>query len=91
MGKGTVRAVLGRGVHFGNQVRVAPITVHPRCVAGELEKDDCETEAAGLIGALRANSEELEPAMFDAAVTEIGELPEVAAPGKAIDLTLTDR
>ena len=91
MGKGTVRAVLGRGVQFGNQVRVAPITVHPRCVAGELEKDDCETEAAGLIGALRANSEELEPAMFDAAVTEIGELPEVAAPEKAIDLTPTDR
>ncbi len=76
MEKGGVRVVLGRGVYFGNQVRVAPITVHPRCVAAELEKEDCETEAPGLFNALRANSDELDEALLSAAVTEIGELPE---------------
>ena len=91
MGKGSVRVVLGRGVYFGNQVRVAPITVHPRCVVGELEKDDCETEAPGLIGALRNNSDEFDDALFAAAVAEIGELPEAddegsAAAGSTIDI-----
>jgi hypothetical protein len=76
MEKGSVRVLLGRGVYFGNQVRVAPITVHPRCVAAELEKEDCETEAPGLIGSLRANSSELDDALLAAAVAEIGELPE---------------
>jgi hypothetical protein len=88
--KGSVRAVLGRGVYFGNQVRVAPITVHTKCVVGELEKEDCETEVAGLIDAFRANSEGFDATLFAAAVTEIGELPEVEdepAEGQAIDLT----
>ena len=93
MGKGSVRVVLGRGVYFGNQVRVAPITVHPRCVVGELEKDDCETEAPGLIEALRANSDEFDDALFSAAVAEIGELPEAedersAADGPVMDIKL---
>jgi hypothetical protein len=91
MEKGSVRVVLGRGVYFGNQVRVAPITVHPRCVAGELEKDDCETETAGLVEALQANSGEFDAALFAAAVAEIGELPEPdeqppAADGEVIDI-----
>ncbi len=91
MDKGSVRVLLGRGVYFGNQVRVAPITVHPRCVATELEKDDCETEAPGLIEALRANSDELDDALFAAVVAEIGELPEAeeddaAAVGTPIDI-----
>ena len=90
MEKGSARVVLGRGVYFGNQVRVAPITVHPRCVASELEKDDCETESPGLVNALRANSGELDDALFAAAVAEIGELPEeeeeTAAGGAAIDI-----
>ncbi|NIM01215.1 MAG: hypothetical protein GTN89_10355 [Acidobacteria bacterium] len=90
MEKGSVRAVLGRGVYFGNQVRVAPITVHPRCVAAELEKDDCETEVEGLIDAMRANSGEFDPALFAAAVADIGELPEgepqPAAAGETIDI-----
>ena len=91
MDKGSVRVVLGRGVYFGNQVRVAPITVHPRCVAGELEKDDCETEAAGLIGALGTNSGEFDAALLAATVREIGELPEAeeepsAADGEVIDI-----
>jgi hypothetical protein len=93
MEKGSVRAVLGRGVYFGNQVRVAPITVHPKCVAGELEKDDCETAVAGLIDAMRDNTEGLDAALFASTVAEIGELPEVEdepAEGTAIDLTPTD-
>ena len=80
MNKGSVRVVLGRGVYFGNQVRVAPITVHPRCVVSELEKDDCETEAPGLIDALRANSDEFDSALFGAVVVEIGELAEAEEP-----------
>lgn len=76
MDKGSLRAVLGRGVTFGNQVRVTPITVHPRCVVAELGKDDCETEVAGLIEALRANSEDIDAGLFATAVAEIGELPE---------------
>ena len=93
MEKGSVRAILGRGVYFGNQVRVAPITVHPKCVAGELEKDDCETEIAGLVDAMRANSGEFDSALFDKAVEEMGELPEPdeePAEGQAIDLKPTD-
>ncbi len=88
MEKGSVRAVLGRGVYFGNQVRVAPITVHPRCVAAELEKDDCETEVDGLIDSMRANSGEFDPTLFSATVAEIGELPEPepAEAGEAIDI-----
>ncbi len=82
--------MLGRGVYFGNQVRVAPITVHPKCVAAELEKDDCETEVEGLIDAMRANSGEFDEALFAAAVAEIGELPEAepepAVAGEAIDI-----
>jgi len=90
MEKGNVRAVLGRGVYFGNQVRVAPITVHPACVAAELEKDDCETEAPGLIEMMRANSE-VDEALFTTTVAEIGELPEaeeeeVAPGGSTIDI-----
>jgi len=76
MEKGSVRVALGRGVYFGNQVRVAPIHVHPHCVAGELEKEDCETEVDGLINALRTNSGDFDATFFAAAVAEIGELPE---------------
>ena len=90
MEKGSVRVVLGRGVYFGNQVRVAPITVHPRCVVGELEKDDCETEAPGLIGALRANSGEFDDALFSATVAEIGELPEIEDEDSASDRPAID-
>jgi len=91
MDKGGVRVVLGRGVYFGNQVRVAPITVHPRCVAAELEKDDCETEVAGLVDALRVNSDEFDAGLLAAAVAEIGDLPEAeeeetVAAGEPIDI-----
>jgi hypothetical protein len=74
--KGGVRVVLGRGVYFGNQVRVAPITVHPRCVSAELEKEDCETESGGFVNALRSNSDDFDDALLTATVTEIGQLPE---------------
>ena len=89
MEKGSARVVLGRGVYFGNQVRVAPITVHPKCVSAEMEKEDCETEPTGFFEALRANTEELDEAVIAAAVTEIGELPEAdeePEPDKAIDI-----
>lgn len=90
MEKGSVRVVLGRGVYFGSQVRVAPITVHPRCVVGELEKEDCETEAPGLIGALRANSDEFDDVLFATTVSEIGELPEAEDEGSVSERTAID-
>ena len=45
--KGALRVILGRGVYFGNQVRTSPTIVHPRCVAEELQADDCMTEVGG--------------------------------------------
>ena len=76
MEKGSYRVVLGRGVYFGNQVRVAPIAVHAACVAKELDSQDCETEVEGFFDALRANSGEIESAAIEATITAIGELPD---------------
>lgn len=72
--KGSLRVTLGREVTFGNQVRVAPANVHPRCVAAELDNPECSVEADGLAGALRANSPELSAEQLDRAVAEIGAL-----------------
>jgi hypothetical protein len=74
MEKGSLRVVLGRGVYFGNQVRTAPINVHPGCVREEMAAGDCTTEAEGFAEALRANSEGVEAAVIDTLLAEIGEL-----------------
>jgi hypothetical protein len=76
MEKGSLRVVLGREIEFGSQYRTMPIHVHPRCVADELEKPDCNTEADGFAHALRSNSEGLTEAQIDSALSDIGELPE---------------
>lgn len=80
MEKGSLRVVLGREIEFGSQYRTMPIHVHPRCVADELEKPDCNTEVDGFANALRANSEGLTEEQIDSVVHEVGELPEAEEP-----------
>jgi hypothetical protein len=72
--KGDLRVVLGRGVYFGSQVRTAPINVHPRCVATELQAEDCSTEAEGFEAAIRANTTDLSAEQLDKLMTQIGNL-----------------
>jgi len=72
--KGTPRVVIGRSVEFGQQVRTAPINVHPGCVAQALRAEDCATPAEGFFEALRSNSRGVDEAVIEAAVTEIGSL-----------------
>jgi hypothetical protein len=72
--KGALRITLGREVEFGNQVRIGPINVHPRCVAQELRADDCGTASEGFADALRAHSKDVSPESLDDVLREIGEL-----------------
>lgn len=72
--KDSMRVVLGREVEFGNQVRVGPINVHPRCVAAELKADDCGTSSETFAEQLRANSEGVPADRVAATITEIGDL-----------------
>jgi len=72
--KDSLRVVLGRDVEFGQQVRTAPINVHPRCVAAELMAEDCGTEIEGFDDALRANSRGVTEEQINAVLAEIGEL-----------------
>ena len=72
--KGALRITLGREVEFGNQVRVGPINVHPRCVAKEMRADDCGTAPEGFADALRSNSDGVSTETLDAVLAEIGEL-----------------
>jgi Poly(ADP-ribose) polymerase and DNA-Ligase Zn-finger region len=78
--KGSLRVVLGREIEFGNQYRTMPIQVHPACVATEIEREDCSTEAAGFAEAIRANSQGLSAEQLDAVVEGVGELTEEEAP-----------
>lgn len=80
MEKGSLRVVLGREVEFGNQYRTMPIQVHARCVAGEIDKDDCNTEADGFGAALRANSRGLTQEQIETILQEVGQLPQSEAP-----------
>jgi hypothetical protein len=57
-----------------------PIQVHPRCVALELEREDCATEATGFADAIRANSQGLTSEQIDAVLEGVGELEEEEAP-----------
>lgn len=67
------RVVLAREVAFGSQVRSGPISVHPACVADELDAEDCVTEVDGFGEALHRNSG-LDTETVDAALAEIGDL-----------------
>jgi hypothetical protein len=71
MEKGSVRIVLGRRIQFGNQVRTAPIHVHPRCVQAALDAEDNATETAGLIEALRESGSELPSNRLEQALAEV--------------------
>lgn len=70
--EGSLRVILAREVEFGRQVRVGPINVHPGCVAPELAREDCATEAEGLEEALSGNSPQLSAAQREALWSEIG-------------------
>ena len=72
--KDSLRVALLREVAFGNQVRAAPINVHPGCVSAEIRAEDCGTELDGFDRALRANSRGIDPADVDRVLAEIGEL-----------------
>jgi hypothetical protein len=80
MEKGSLRVVLGREVEFGNQFRTMPIQVHPACVRAALEREDCNTEAEGFGGSLRANSEGLDAQQIASVLEAVGELAEEEAP-----------
>jgi len=69
--KDSVRIVLGRSVHFGNQVRTSPIHVHPACVPAALRAEDNATSIEGLADALRAASEDVPPERLEAALALI--------------------
>jgi hypothetical protein len=70
--EGSMRVVLARGITFGRQTRTTAIFVHPRCVAAELQAQDCETESEGLHESLRANSRDLPEATLAAMLDEVG-------------------
>ena len=72
--KGNLRIVLGRDVEFGGQVRTGPIHVHPRCVAAELQEENCATPAEGFAEALRANSSDIPADKLDEVLAAIGDL-----------------
>ena len=67
-----MRVVLGRSVQFGNQVRTAPIQVHPECVAAALQAEDTATRPEGLVDDLRAASDGVPPDRLEAALARIG-------------------
>jgi len=70
--KDSVRVVLGRSVQFGNQVRTAPIQVHPACVPVALQAENNATAPEGLADAVRSASEGVSPDQLEAALLLIG-------------------
>jgi len=72
--QGSLRVTLGRNVEFGNQVRVTPVNVHPRCVREELDSPESAIEREGLADALRAHSEGVPAEHIDALLEEIGKI-----------------
>ncbi len=72
--KDSMRVVVGRDVEFGNQVRVAPNNVHPKCVSEMLDEPDCATERNGLEQALRANSRDVPSERIDEVMEQIGDV-----------------
>lgn len=78
--QGTLRVTVGRTVEFGNQVRTAPVNVHPRCVRAELDSAESATERDGFAAALRENSEGVDSDRIEALIAEIGELGDPDSP-----------
>lgn len=76
MEKGSLRVVLGREIEFGSQYRTMPIHVHVTCVAGELEKVDCNTQSDGFESSIRQNSQGLSDEQIEAVLKDLGELPD---------------
>ncbi len=72
--KGAYRVAVLRAVEFFGQVRSGPINLHAKCVAGELEKDDCTTEVDGFFDNLKENSTGLDEAALQKVCDEIGSL-----------------
>ena len=72
--QGSIRITVGREIEFGNQVRTAPVNVHPRCVAAEINSPESATPAEGLFEAVRAQSGEIPSEALEAALGEIGDL-----------------
>lgn len=70
--RGSVRVVLGRAIQFGNQVRTAPIHVHPACVPAALQAEDNATLPEGLVEAIRSASEGVSPDQLEAVLLLIG-------------------
>ena len=91
-GSGEVQAVRGshgegeppRGPRPRGRVRKpVPDDAHPgppACVAAEIEREDCATEAAGFADAIRANSQGLSSEQIDSILEAVGELEEEEAP-----------
>ena len=71
--KGSVRLVLGRSVQFGNQVRTAPIHVHPACVPAALQAEDNATDREGLADAVRTATEGIPDEALEAALALTGQ------------------
>jgi poly [ADP-ribose] polymerase len=72
--KDAPRVVLGRTIEFGQQVRTAPVNVHPRCVREEMNNPECATEPDGFADAVRANSRDMPAERIEAALAEVGDL-----------------
>jgi hypothetical protein len=69
--KGSLRVVLGKEARFGDQVRVGPMNVHPKCVPDALEDEEVATEAEGLDDALRDNSRDLDEGQIASVIDAI--------------------
>ena len=68
---GSVRIVLGKEAHFGNQVRTSAFAVLPRFVVDALDDPEIGTERDGLVDALRENSD-IDAELLDQAIAEAG-------------------
>jgi hypothetical protein len=78
MEKGSLRVVLGREVEFGSQYRTMPIHVHVHCVAGEIEKVDCNTRSDTFESSIREHSQGLTAEQIETVLKDVGDLPEDA-------------
>ena len=55
-----------------------PIHVHLKCVAGEIEKVDCNSRSDTFESSIREHSQGLSPEQIETVLKEVGELPEDA-------------
>ncbi len=69
--KGSLRVAVAKEARFGDQVRVGPMIVHPRCTQAAISRDEVATEMEGLAEALRENSEGVEPGSLGETIATI--------------------